>query len=215
MSQIIVEVVETNMAGLAPVEVVVRLRLHADKVDHHRAFQGQFGPYVSNAGKLREICDAVVAALDAAERDGNKKIDNHPMVLAGKQALAMNAHHVNMMAAYHNDPSYADDCGLELKAKPHVKVFPSLIDLLPGISAKNAGEETIDVIIKRDRASAVVELWISDEPNVEAGASAGLYQRSRIQLAKLQSAKRIYIFARYHEDGHAGKWTAPISIVVT
>ncbi|GFO58346.1 hypothetical protein GMST_06710 [Geomonas silvestris] len=215
MSQIIVETVETNMAGLAPVEVVVRLRLHADKVDHHRAFQGQFGPYVSNSGKLREICDAVVAALDAAEREGNKKIDNHPMVLAGKQALAMNAHHVNMMVTYHNDPSYADDCGLELKAKPQVKVAPSLIDLLPVVSAKNAGEETIDVIIKRDRASAVVELWISDEPKVEAGASAGLYQRSRIQLKKLQSAKRIYIFARYHEDGHAGKWTAPIPIVVT
>ena len=200
-------------------DLIITVKYAVEKQKGHVAFQGEVSEYVSRPDKLTALVTDLEAARDAAlshERD--KVAQQDALMLTCVKALRFNAQHVAMVSLHRNDPSILNGAGYYFKQQPVVKTKVSLLDLVPVVSAKHgSAPQWIIAVLKRAKSKAIVELQITENPNDEQSwrrTGEGTYTRSRVDLRDLESAKRIYLRARYHEDGNVGRWSLPISIIV-
>jgi hypothetical protein len=190
-----------------------------EKQKGHLAFQGELSEYVTPPDRLTELITQLETARDGAIGRAPEMLAQQDAVRAKVvKALRFNAQHVCMFSQHRNDSSQLNEAGYDFKQHASLKVKVNLLDLLPGLSVKHGvGPGSVIVIIKRARSKASIELQMTETPNDEQSwkrTGEGTYSRARIELRDLEPTKRLYFRARYHEDGAAGHWCAPISIIV-
>ena len=212
------ELLESNFSELSINDFIVKMLYLADKAEHHLAFQGDTPEYVSKAPQIRVMADALGKARDAASGgDKDNSAEKKRQWAAAKLALSMNASHVTMLSLAKNDASLLANSGYEAKQKAVNKAV-NLLDLAPEVFAKHAGATgALIVLVKRAKANASIELQSTEQdPALEASWSGtlGIHTKSRIEMKGLEPARRIHLRARYHEEGNAGPWSAPITIIV-
>jgi hypothetical protein len=211
---------ETNLSGLPINDLIVTISHMADKAETHIAFQGNLPEYVSQAPRLRQIASELGQARDAAYGgDQDRTAEKKSQIASALLAVSMNGQHIMMFSLHRNDPSALLNAGYEFKQKSHGKVTSlSLLDLVPEVFAKHMPNVSggIILMVKRARQNASIELQVTDQdPNLEASWDGQkIYIRSRIELKGLEPAKKIYIRARYHEDGGTGRWSSVVCIIV-
>jgi hypothetical protein len=205
----------------SPVNDLIVFTNHAaDKGDTHVAFQGTVSDYVTLPPKLREFANALGVARDAASgHDENRLAEQKALMEAAVKALDHNSYHIALFSAHHKDPNILLNAGYELKPPKTSKGKINLLDLIPGLNAKHlegvAG--ALNIILKRAKNNAIVELQITETPDDEASwkrASEGLYNKSRFELRGCEPTRRLYLRARYHEGGGVGAWCPAVSIIV-
>jgi hypothetical protein len=217
------DLVEANFNNLSLNDFIVQMHHHADKSEHHPSFQDDAPEYVTRPQRIRELAGNLEKSRDEAlGGDKAKAAEKKAQWDAGKLAMEKNAYHAALISVHRNDPSVITDCGFEAKHKNVAKPTVNLLDAIPEISVKHimvAGRivpESVAVVIKRLKNTANVELQITDgDPNLESSwRSLGVRNKSRIELKGLESAKKIYLRVRYHEDGGNGRWSQVVSIIV-
>lgn len=207
-----------NFTGLPVNDLVVDLNHKADKAESHVAFKGNLPIWVSDAVKLRQLADALANARDAArgnDREAVAALKN--CAAAGCKALSMNGVHINMLSLFHNDPNILLGAGYQLKPTTGGKSTPpSLLDLVPEIIAKHGVSGCINLTVSRARQNASIQIMMTtDDPTVEASwIDLGIFTKSRIDIKDLELAAKVSFRVRYHEDGHAGRWSSPVTIIV-
>jgi hypothetical protein len=211
---------ETNLSGLPINDLIVTISHMADKAETHIAFQGIVPEYVSPAPRLRQIVSGLEQARDAASGgDQYRNAEKKSQIASALLAVSMNAQHIVMFSLHRNDPSALLNAGYDLKQKSSGKATArNLLDLVPEVFAKHMPNVSggIILMVKRARQNASIELQMTDQdPNLEASWSGPMmYLKSRIELKGLEPAKKIYIRARYHEDGGTGRWSSVVCIIV-
>jgi hypothetical protein len=200
-------------------DLIVSIRFAAEKQKVHSAFQGELPEYVTRPDKLTELSHELEAVRDAAIGRAPDMVAQQDALMAkAVKALRFNSHHVVMVSQHRNDSSVLNEAGYQMKQRCAARVKINLLDLVPGISVKHGpGAEAVTVIIKRAKSNASIELQMTENPNDEQSwkrTGEGTYSRCRIELRGLEPTKRLYFRARYHVDGAAGHWCAPVSIIV-
>ncbi|GFO59595.1 hypothetical protein GMST_19200 [Geomonas silvestris] len=186
----------------------------AEKAEVHIAFQGPVAEYVTLSPKLKEFAAKMAAARDS----GNIDLLNilMPQVV---QALDFNADHVIRFSVFRQDASILNNAGYDFKQQNGVKVRVNLLDLMPEITLKHMeGVEGAYVIsAKLAKAGAIVEYMWTETPEDEQSwqrIGDGTFNRSRTEVRGGVPTKRIYVRARYHENGAVGRWCKPVSIIL-
>lgn len=207
--------------GLTINDFIVSVHHKADRAEKHVAFQGDVPEYVTMPPKLRAAADNLGLARDAAA-GGDK--DKKAIMLAQwsdlKQAIRINAQHISMLSQHRKDPSILHNAGYEVKeSTPSKPAALHLLELVPEVSVKHdVAPESIIITVKRPKNNASVGIQMTyGDPNQEASWGAqpeGVHNKSRIVQKGLEQARRIYLRARYHEDGSTGRWSQPVSIIV-
>lgn len=200
-------------------DLIVSLKLAAEKQKGHSAFQGELPEYVTRPDKLMELTHELELARDAAIGRAPEMLAQQDAVVAKVvKALRFNSHHLLLVSQHRNDPNALNEGGYLLKQHPAARVKVNLLDQVPRLSVKHGqGPGSVTVIVKRAKSKAIIELQMTETPNDEQSwkrTGEGTYGRSRIELRDLEPAKKLYFRARYHEEGAAGHWCAPVSIIV-
>jgi hypothetical protein len=212
------ELLETNFTGLSINDFIVKLHHIADRLETHPAFKDEQPEYVTKSPRLRQMADELGKACDAAAGgDRDRSAEKKALLAAGQLGLSMNANHIVMLSLARNDPGILANCGYELKQRSGSKQVSNLLDLSPEVFAKHGSVSGVVIVLaKRKKSTASVELQMTDQdPTVETSwSSQGMYTKSRIELKGLEPTKRLHLRARYHEDGSAGRWSSPASIIV-
>ena len=208
--------------GLSINDFIVSVHHKADKAEKHVAFQGSNLPeYLTMPPMMRQMADRLGLARDAAAGgDTENRALMNALWAELKLAVRMNGQHITMLSLYRKDPSILLNAGYELKESTPSKSAAAvhLLELTPEVSVKHdVVPESIIIMVKRPRNNASVGIQTTyGDPNLEASWEnpEGVHNKSRIVQKGLEQARRIYIRARFHEDGSTGRWSQPVSIIV-
>ncbi|HJV64800.1 MAG TPA: hypothetical protein VJ550_03605 [Geomonas sp.] len=202
-------------------DLIVTAKVAGKKQKDHAAFKEKLPEYVYEPDQLDDLASKLEMARDAAVgHDTFRVAEMKAIMVQTVLALDNNADHVVKVSRHRNDPSILLESGYDLKPETvNVKEKTKLLDLVPELSAKHVMgvPGAILAILKLAVTKASVELQMTETPDSEEswkGIGQGIYNRSRIEIRGLEQAKKIYLRARYHQDGGVGRWSQPVAIIV-
>lgn len=202
-------------------DLIATLKNAGKKQKDHVAFKERLPEYVTEPAVLDGLATNLEVARDAAAgHDTFRVAELKALMSQTVMVLDNNADHVVKLSRHRNDPSILLESGYNLKPETvTVKEKMKLRDLVPELSAKHVQNVpgAIVAILKLATSKAAVELQMTETPDEETswkGVGQGTYSRSRIEIRELEPAKKVYLRARYHQDGGVGRWSQAVCIIV-
>lgn len=214
------ELLDANFNSLSTGDFILVLHIIAGKIAIHPSFTGPLPEYVSGAEKIMELAEQLfVLDRAAAGRDKDKMAEKKALRAESEQRLAFNANHLVMLSQHRNDPELLLNAGYELKQHKNYNKNASipLPEMPTKFTVKNGSVPgTVIAKINRSQKFGSIELQCAEaDPLAEVSwRMIDMFYQCRMEGKGLESVKRYYFRARYHNAGGIGPWSAIVTLVV-